>query len=478
MTSPLDLSTAVTPFLQFLEQSCNEGLIVPLWRPVHGYSTGEMYLRAFVYFFALLYLFLGVSIVADRFMAAIETITSQEKEILVKRKNGEKVAITIRVWNETVSNLTLMALGSSAPEILLSIIEVCHKDFRAGDLGPNTIVGSAAFNLLIIIAICIVAVPNDEIRRQRYLRVFLVTATWSIFAYIWLYLIISVFSVGVIEIWEAFLTFLFFPITVITAYVADRKLIDYRFLTKRYRRSTKNTDGIILDLKPDELQPCMLEKAIQEADDDSKTPNLTSKELKEYEETRKQFGEILKKLKVENPNADSQFLQREAEYHMMMKARKSRAFYRIQNGQKICGGGNFIKKRLIKQREGSMKRKNSPKCMDLESATPACKIYFNPPYYTVMENEGFLEVTVTCEGQLPDDSCLKVDYFTIDGTAQAESDYVAVSGCLVFLSSDVQRHKRIKVAIIDDDIFEEDEHFYVCLSNPRIEYDQTSPKNQ
>ena len=38
--------------------------------------------------------------------------------------NGEKTVTTVRIWNETVSNLTLMALGSSAPEILLSVIEV------------------------------------------------------------------------------------------------------------------------------------------------------------------------------------------------------------------------------------------------------------------------------------------------------------------------------------------------------------------
>uniref|UniRef100_A0A8C5TY11 Sodium/calcium exchanger membrane region domain-containing protein n=1 Tax=Malurus cyaneus samueli TaxID=2593467 RepID=A0A8C5TY11_9PASS len=82
-------------------------------------------------------MFLGVSIIADRFMASIETTTT-----------------TIRIWNETVSNLTLMALGSSAPEILLSLIEVCGHGFIAGDLGPSTIVGSAAFNMFIIIAIC------------------------------------------------------------------------------------------------------------------------------------------------------------------------------------------------------------------------------------------------------------------------------------------------------------------------------------
>lgn len=48
-----------------------------------------------------------------------------------------------------------MALGSSAPEILLSVIEICGNNFEAGELGPSTIVGSAAFNLFIIIAVCI-----------------------------------------------------------------------------------------------------------------------------------------------------------------------------------------------------------------------------------------------------------------------------------------------------------------------------------
>lgn len=113
--------------------------------------------RAIVYFVALIYMFLGMSIIADRFMSSIEVrlkfkkfkfkrifalfcsyqfpllcsslkvITSQEKEITIKRSNGETTTATVRIWNETVSNLTLMALGSSAPEILLSVIEVGTK---------------------------------------------------------------------------------------------------------------------------------------------------------------------------------------------------------------------------------------------------------------------------------------------------------------------------------------------------------------
>lgn len=66
-----------------------------------------------------------------------------------------------QIWNATVANLTLMALGSSAPEILLSVIEITTGGFFSGELGPSTIVGSAAFNLLIIIAVCIVAVTPD-----------------------------------------------------------------------------------------------------------------------------------------------------------------------------------------------------------------------------------------------------------------------------------------------------------------------------
>ena len=55
-------------------------------------------------------------------------------------KDSEPDMIEVRIWNDTVANLTLMALGSSAPEILLSVIEIVGNNFNAGDLGPGTIV--------------------------------------------------------------------------------------------------------------------------------------------------------------------------------------------------------------------------------------------------------------------------------------------------------------------------------------------------
>ena len=52
-----------------------------------------------------------------------------------------------------------MALGSSAPEILLAVIETCQNlGGCPGELGASTIVGSAAFNLLVISGVCVMAV--------------------------------------------------------------------------------------------------------------------------------------------------------------------------------------------------------------------------------------------------------------------------------------------------------------------------------
>ena len=80
-------------------------------------------------------------------------------------KNVKAKAYYVRVWNPTIANLTLMALGSSAPEILLSVIELFGNRMYAGELGPSTIVGSAAFNLLMILAICVVCIPDGASRR-------------------------------------------------------------------------------------------------------------------------------------------------------------------------------------------------------------------------------------------------------------------------------------------------------------------------
>lgn len=147
----------------------DKGLLMPF---VNEY-TWDNGVRAFLYIAGLFYCFLGVSIIADIFMRSIEMITSKTSAVRIAdptSKSGYR-ELEVKVWNDTVANLTLMALGSSAPEILLSVIEVVGNQFEAGDLGPGTIVGSAAFNLLVIIGVCMVSIPDGEIRRIKAIKV-------------------------------------------------------------------------------------------------------------------------------------------------------------------------------------------------------------------------------------------------------------------------------------------------------------------
>lgn len=195
------------------EEGSNSGYVFPLFENEHTWDRG---LRCVLYLAGLLYFFMGVSIIADLFMEAIEVITSKEKVITI----GEH-EIKVKAWNATVANLTLLALGSSAPEILLNVIETVGGGFFSGSLGPSTIVGSAAFNLFVILSVCCTALPDGVGRRIAQLDVFLVTAIASLFAYLWVLIILEFSSPNIVTVVEGTLTFSFFPVLIAIAYAAD-----------------------------------------------------------------------------------------------------------------------------------------------------------------------------------------------------------------------------------------------------------------
>lgn len=442
---------------------CEPGLMIPLWTPTDNLGLADIIIRGFVYFFLLLYLFIGVSIISDRFMAAIEVITSQEKELVVRRHGKEPQIIIVRVWNETVANLTLMALGSSAPEILLSIIEIWAKNFQAGELGPGTIVGSAAYNLFVIIALCVFVIPSGENRKIKHLRVFFVTATWSIFAYVWLYVILAVSSPGVLEVWEGILTFSFFPATVLTAYVADRRLLIYKYLHKGYRMNKRgviveaetgnSADGLELEIKAQYDNDHRIVEQLADAD----TP-----EAREFEQTRRDYIRALKELRKKHPALSLEQLEVMAHEEVLEKGPKSRAFYRVQATRKMVGAGNLSRK--ISERAQSDLSEVKAELQKAEAETididdiNATRIFFEPGHYTVMENVGTFEVGVKRAGGDLKTRCT-VDYYTEDGSAEAGSDYVSSKGSLIFEPGETT--KAITLSVIDDELFEEDEYFYV-----------------
>ncbi|XP_041645063.1 sodium/calcium exchanger 1b isoform X2 [Cheilinus undulatus] len=449
-------------------EPCSRGVLLPVWEPLNP-SFGDKVARATVYFVALVYMFLGVSIIADRFMASIEVITSQEKEITIKKPNGETTTTTVRIWNETVSNLTLMALGSSAPEILLSVIEVIGHGFNAGTLGPSTIVGSAAFNMFVIIGLCVYVVPDGETRKVKHLRVFFVTATWSIFAYIWLYLILSVISPGVVQVWEGLLTFLFFPICVVFAWIADRRLLFYKYVYKRYR--TGKQRGMIIETEGDrplpskvdiEMDGKMLNSHGVDFLDGPLGLDIDEKDLDE-EETRRDMAKILKELKQKHPDKEVEQLIELANYQVLSQQQKSRAFYRCQATRLMTGAGNILKKHAADQarKAVSMHEVRS----DAGDNDPISKIFFEPGSYQCLENCGTVAVNVIRRGG-DLGKTISVEYRTEDGTANAGSDYEFTEGVVVFKAGETM--KEIRVGIIDDDIFEEDENFLIHLSNVKV----------
>ncbi|KAG9274388.1 sodium/calcium exchanger 1-like [Astyanax mexicanus] len=447
---------------------CSEGVILPVWNPQNP-SVGDKVARAIVYFVALVYMFLGMSIIADRFMSSIEVITSQEKEITIKRPNGETTTATVRIWNETVSNLTLMALGSSAPEILLSVIEVCGHQFKAGDLGPSTIVGSAAFNMFVIIGLCVYVVPDGETRKVKHPRVFFVTAAWSVFAYIWLYIILCVSSPSEVEVWEAVLTFLFFPICVVQAWVADRRLLFYKYVRKHYRADKSH--GIVVETEGGEemvketgfTKMDILELDGMAAHLDGMLGGENGLGGRDQEdEARRDMARTLKELKQRHPDKDMEQLIEMANYQVLVQQQKSRAFYRIQATRMMIGAGNILKKHAADQ---ARKVVSSGETREQEDDPYTTRLEFEPALYQCFENCGSLKLTVARHGG-DAGSTVKVDFRTEDGTANAGSDYEFAEGTLVFKPGETL--KEVTVGIIDDDIFEEDEYFYVHLSNPRI----------
>uniref|UniRef100_A0A3B3DTG2 Sodium/calcium exchanger membrane region domain-containing protein n=1 Tax=Oryzias melastigma TaxID=30732 RepID=A0A3B3DTG2_ORYME len=62
----------------------------------------------------------------------------------------EKVSENLQL-SQDVAGATFMAAGSSAPELFTSLIGVF---ITKGDVGVGTIVGSAVFNILVIIGLC------------------------------------------------------------------------------------------------------------------------------------------------------------------------------------------------------------------------------------------------------------------------------------------------------------------------------------
>jgi solute carrier family 8 (sodium/calcium exchanger) len=93
---------------------------------------------------------------------------------------------------------------------------------KPGELGPSTIVGSAAFNLMVISAVSVMAVETGSYKKVDDVGVFAITSLWSVFAYVWLLIVLSIWTPDEVTMEEAILTLSFFICLITTAFAADK----------------------------------------------------------------------------------------------------------------------------------------------------------------------------------------------------------------------------------------------------------------
>eukprot|EP00043_Microstomoeca_roanoka_P019629 m.224092 g.224092 ORF g.224092 m.224092 type:complete len:835 (-) comp17030_c1_seq1:466-2970(-) len=400
------------------------GLFLPAFNK-YGEADWPNGLKIVLYFLGLMWIFSGVGIITDVFMEAIEVITSQEKALTLANNR----VIHVRVWNPTIANLSLMALGSSAPEIILSVIEVVGGNFFAGALGPSTIVGSAAYNLFGIISVCILTIPKGETRRLEQYGVFIVTAIFSIFAYLWLLIILVGISPNVVEVWEGVVTFLLFPVLLALSYYADRGAFDC---------GSKRTTPV---------------ETVMRIDDDE---THTGRQFHDPFES----AAIIKRVaKAEDLSLDDKVNLAMAKH--MKPEDISRARFRIDATRKLVGSRavlpDFEKAKL---QEAALKDGFFE--TNIDELHKFDFVGVESLLYHVGEADGHVNVKIIRTGNLSQP--MSVKYRTIGDTATMGVDFEETSGVCEFEAGISE--KVIPVKIIDDDEVEDDEKFFFLLEEP------------
>lgn len=182
--------------------------------------------RGFLYFAALAYCFIGLTAITGRFFRSMEKVVKHTRAVEeIDPITNVKVVKHKKVWNYAIADIALLAFGTSFPQISLATIDAIRNigKLYAGGLGPGTLIGSAAFDLFPIHAVCVVVPKAGELKKISDIGVWLVGLFWSFWAYIWLYLILKVWTPNVITLLEALLTVLQYGLLLTHAYAQDKQ---------------------------------------------------------------------------------------------------------------------------------------------------------------------------------------------------------------------------------------------------------------
>ena len=322
------------------------------------------------------------------------------------------------------------------------MVQIVGRDFTAGELGPGTIVGSAAFNMLIIIAIC---VSIDEIKKVEQIIVLYITAAASVFAYLWLYIIVEIWTPGLCTIEEAVITCAFFPVLLLIAYCADKGWFDVDVCTQQVKK-VRGTRGDRADSKTS--TELALEHLVS-VGNVAVNANGTS-------EWNRDLRRAIKRVRKENPSytQDEVYVQafERVRQHPHSPVLSTYVAGEDSNGPLDTHG------RPIKI-DASYTGENN--ASDVGPGAPTAKVGFLEGSYDCSEAVGKLKLTVERKGnmQLP----LKLQIVTKDATAKEGKHYTICAGKTVeFVPG--QNESTILIDIVEDDQYEPNHHFCIGLA--------------
>ncbi|XP_006479976.1 magnesium/proton exchanger isoform X2 [Citrus sinensis] len=189
-------------------------------------SLGDGF-RAFLYFLGLAYCFIGLSAITARFFRSMENVVKHSRKVVeIDPVTKAEVVRYEKVWNYAITDIALLAFGTSFPQISLATIDAIRS---IGNLYAG--------------------VPKaGELKKISDIGVWLVELFWSFWAYVWLYIILEVWTPNVITFWEALLTVLQYGLLLIHAYAQDKR---WPYLSLPIARTERPEDWV-----PQETTSC------------------------------------------------------------------------------------------------------------------------------------------------------------------------------------------------------------------------------
>jgi solute carrier family 8 (sodium/calcium exchanger) len=230
-------------------------------------------------------------------------------------------------------------------------------------------------------------------------------------------------SPDVVEWWEGVLTFMFFPFMCVLAYLADKGVFH-----KMFSLSTDGRKELVLspDTSPEEMAEMMVIV------------------LQKYGEDSEEHMEDLLKLEFHPKTSRAQH--------------RCRAIHNMCASKKVLPNqlSDLIKIKPVGQKLQSVEEeKKASQTIDDHTS----EVTFASRNYMVRESAGKVDIELLRIGDLESQATVRVK--TMGGTAEENADYEAVDEVVIFEKG--EESKKVTIKIMQDDLPEDTEVFYVTL---------------